>query len=80
MANPSNSIHSFSKLYVYRDWASEHNGAWRLIWACPGSDCFVGAMGACSERLFKRMRDAIAYGERQYKERATKWTFGEDFT
>jgi hypothetical protein len=73
------SIEQTRKLYVFRDWASENNGAWRLIWAAPGADSFVGAYGACSDKLFGRMRDAIAHGERAFGERATKWTFGAEF-
>lgn len=59
-----------SHLYVMRDTMTN---AWRLYWAIPGEFICVGAEGECSKRLFDRRRDAIAYGERAYKETAMPW-------
>ena len=67
-------------LYVYRQWTSEANGAWRLLWAQRGADSFCHAEGECSARYFRTMRDAIAYGEKRYQETARKWKgLGYDF-
>lgn len=72
---------TMTKLYVYRDWATTHNGAWRLMWANPGGESYVCAEGECSAKLFKTMREAVAYGEERYLETATKWRgIGYEFT
>ena len=66
-------------LYVYRDWTSENNGAWRLLWAVHGATSFVHAEGECSKRLFKTMRAAKADGLRRFNQYAKRWNFGDDF-
>ena len=62
-----------ARLYVYRQWTSEANGAWRLLWASPGADSFCHAEGECSARHFRTMREAIVHGARRYNETARKW-------
>ena len=62
-----------SRLYVYRQWTSDANGAWRLLWAVPGADSFVHAEGECSARHFRTMREARAFGLRRYGETAKRW-------
>jgi hypothetical protein len=70
-----------AKLYVYRQWTSEANGAWRLLWAEPGADSFTHAEGECSAKLFRTMWEAKAHGLRRYGETAKKWRgLGYDFT
>lgn len=72
-------MHGSAKLYVYRVPFTSGYGAWRLLWAAPGDDSFVHAEGECSAKLFRTMRECIAYGQRVYGEKATKWRFGDDF-
>ena len=61
------------KLYVYRDWNSEHNGAWRLMFGAADAATYTNAEGECSAKLFRTMREAVAHGQRRYSETATKW-------
>jgi hypothetical protein len=67
-------------LYVYKDWTESGRPDWKLIYARPGDDSFCGAYGECSRPYFRTMREAIANGERMFKETATKWNgLGWDF-
>jgi hypothetical protein len=45
---------------------------WVLSWSHPGWSSSVGAEGECSRRYFRTMREAVAFGERAYGERATR--------
>ena len=54
-----------------------HGRGWRLFWADVGDDGEMTGVGCytegeCSAKVHPTMRDAIAYGERMFGERAIR--------
>ncbi len=65
-----------AQLYVMRD--TMQPNAWRLCWSnSDDAPSYVMAEGECSARYHRTMRDAVAYGRRQYGETARRAPWGE---
>ena len=73
VVNPER-VHSFSngcQKTAKRLVAHRHTmfpNAWCLSW--DFGETSVGAEGECSRQLFRTARDAVAYGQRRFNERA----------
>lgn len=62
-------------LFVHKAIAAPLSRPWRLLWAeSVDANTFVHAEGECSAKCFATMREAIAYGARQYGETATRFS------
>lgn len=65
--------HENDTLYVERDWTTQGNGRWRLVWGSPDSDYIMPDESAVTgQPYFRTMRDAVAHGFSKYGIKAQK--------